>query len=87
MPIWAAADGDLRARERTFQLLHQVSGRAGRAEKPGLVLLQTRNPDDAVMQALARGDRDGFYEQERGFRERAARAALWPPRRDHPLRL
>ncbi|HEX4635803.1 MAG TPA: primosomal protein N', partial [Rhizomicrobium sp.] len=63
------SDGDLRARERTFQLLHQVSGRAGRAEKPGLVLLQTRNPQDAVMQALARGDRDGFYEQERGFRE------------------
>jgi primosomal protein N' (replication factor Y) (superfamily II helicase) len=66
------SDGDLRARERTFQLLHQVSGRAGRAEKPGLVLLQTRNPDDAVMQALVRGDRDGFYEQERQFREAAA---------------
>ena len=66
------ADGDVRARERTFQLLHQVSGRAGRAEKPGLVLLQTRNPDDAVMQALASGDRDGFYEQERMFREAAA---------------
>ncbi|HEY0265197.1 MAG TPA: primosomal protein N' [Rhizomicrobium sp.] len=66
------SDGDLRARERTFQLLHQVSGRAGRAEKPGLVLLQTRNPEDAVMQALARGDRDGFYEQERQFREAAA---------------
>lgn len=63
------SDGDLRARERTFQLLHQVSGRAGRAEKPGLVLLQTRNPEDAVMQALARGDRDGFYEQERSSRE------------------
>jgi primosomal protein N' (replication factor Y) len=63
------SDGDLRARERTFQLLHQVSGRAGRAEKPGLVLLQTRNPEDAVMQALLKGDRDGFYEQERGFRE------------------
>lgn len=63
------SDGDVRARERTFQLLHQVSGRAGRAEKPGLVLLQTRNPEDAVMQALARGDRDGFYEQERGYRE------------------
>jgi primosomal protein N' (replication factor Y) len=66
------SDGDLRARERTFQLLHQVSGRAGRAEKPGLVLLQTRNPDDAVMQALAQGDRDGFYEQERQFREASA---------------
>jgi primosomal protein N' (replication factor Y) len=66
------ADGDVRARERTFQLLHQVSGRAGRAEKPGTVLLQTRNPEDAVMQALARGDRDGFYAQERAFREAAA---------------
>jgi primosomal protein N' (replication factor Y) (superfamily II helicase) len=65
------SDGDLRARERTFQLLHQVSGRAGRAEKPGLVLIQTRNPDDAVMKALASGDRDAFYEQERVFRERA----------------
>jgi primosomal protein N' (replication factor Y) len=63
------SDGDLRARERTFQLLHQVSGRAGRAEKPGLVLLQTRNPEDAVMQALVKGDRDGFYEQERVARE------------------
>jgi len=65
------ADGDLRARERTFQLLHQVSGRAGRAEKPGLVLIQTRNPEDSVMRALVSGDRDGFYEQERAFRERA----------------
>ena len=67
------ADGDVRARERTFQLLHQVSGRAGRAEKPGRVLLQTRNPQDDVMQALANGDRDGFYRQEWAFRE-AARA-------------
>jgi primosomal protein N' (replication factor Y) len=66
------SDGDVRARERTFQLLHQVAGRAGRAEKPGLVLLQTRDPEDAVMQALARGDRDGFYEQERSFREAAS---------------
>ena len=66
------ADGDVRARERTFQLLHQVAGRAGRADKPGTVLLQTRNPDDMVMQALARGDRDGFYEQERAFRAAAA---------------
>jgi primosomal protein N' (replication factor Y) len=65
------ADGDPRARERTFQLLHQVSGRAGRAEKPGTVLLQTRNPGDAVMQALASGDRDGFYAQEAEYRSRA----------------
>jgi len=63
------SDGDVRARERTFQLLHQVSGRAGRAEKPGLVLIQTRNPEDGVMQALVRGDRDGFYVQERQYRE------------------
>jgi primosomal protein N' (replication factor Y) len=65
------SDGDLRARERTFQLLHQVSGRAGRAEKPGLVLLQTRNPTDAVIAALASGDRDNFYAQEAEFRSRA----------------
>jgi primosomal protein N' (replication factor Y) len=66
----AGADGDVRARERTFQLLHQVSGRAGRAEKPGLVLIQTRNPDDMVMKALASGGRNTFYEQERQFRVR-----------------
>jgi primosomal protein N' (replication factor Y) len=65
------SDGDLRARERTFQLLHQVAGRAGRAEKPGLVLLQTRNPADAVMQAMTSGDRDSFYAQEAEFRSRA----------------
>ncbi|MBV8979205.1 MAG: primosomal protein N' [Alphaproteobacteria bacterium] len=65
------SDGDLRARERTFQLLHQVSGRAGRADKPGLVLIQTRNPKDAVMQALVMSDRDAFYAQERLMRERA----------------
>ena len=69
------SDGDLRARERTFQLLHQVAGRAGRAEKPGLVLMQTRNPDDMVMRALASSDRDAFYAQERKFRE----AAQAPP--------
>lgn len=67
------SDGDLRARERTFQLLHQVSGRAGRAEKPGLVLVQTRNPKDAVMQALIHSDRDAFYAQETNYRE-ASRA-------------
>jgi len=69
------SDGDLRARERTFQLLHQVSGRAGRAERPGLVLIQTRNPDDAVMRALASGDRNAFLEQECASRKRV----LAPP--------
>ncbi|HTO39363.1 MAG TPA: helicase-related protein, partial [Rhizomicrobium sp.] len=67
-----SADGDMRARERTFQLLHQVAGRAGRAQKPGLVLLQTRNPEDIVMKALAAGDRDAFFKQEIAWRERAA---------------
>jgi len=67
-----SADGDMRARERTFQLLHQVAGRAGRAQKPGLVLLQTRNPEDIVMQALAAGDRDAFFQQEIAWRTRAA---------------
>ncbi|MBN9578936.1 MAG: primosomal protein N' [Alphaproteobacteria bacterium] len=68
------ADGDLRARERTFQLLQQVAGRAGRAEKPGLVLLQTRNPADNVIHAMTEsgaGGRDRFYDQEITYRERA----------------
>jgi len=68
------SDGDVRARERTFQLLHQVSGRAGRADRPGLVLIQTRNPADVVMQALVRNERDAFYAGERVHRERARTA-------------
>jgi primosomal protein N' (replication factor Y) len=62
--------GDPRAAERSFQLLHQVAGRSGRGEKPGQVLIQTRNPEDPVMQALARGSRDDFLEQEARTRER-----------------
>ena len=62
--------GDPRAAERSFQMLHQVAGRAGRAEKPGLVLIQTSNPDDPVMQALASGDRDLFLEAEARSRQR-----------------
>src|SRR5262249_54441285 len=53
-------------------LLHQVAGRSGRGEKPGLVLIQTRNPDDPVMQALAAGSRDAFLAQEAATRERNA---------------
>jgi primosomal protein N' (replication factor Y) len=64
------AGGDLRASERTFQLLHQVSGRAGREERPGQVLLQSYQPDHAVMEALVSGDRDRFLESEARERER-----------------
>jgi primosomal protein N' (replication factor Y) len=52
--------GDLRAAERTFQLLTQVAGRAGRRERPGMAMLQTWIPDHPVMAALAAGDRDAF---------------------------
>ncbi|MEZ5982149.1 MAG: primosomal protein N' [Parvularculaceae bacterium] len=58
------AGGDLRAAERTYQLLNQVAGRAGRSEKAGRALLQTFAPETAVMQALAGGDRDDFLAAE-----------------------
>lgn len=67
--------GDLRACERTYQLLHQVSGRAGREQRPGRVLLQTFNPDHPVMAALAAQDRDGFIDAEKAERE----VRLMPP--------
>ena len=57
--------GDLRAGERTYQLLSQVAGRAGRADRPGTALIQTYAPDSPAMQALAKGDRDGFLAIER----------------------
>lgn len=56
--------GDLRAAERTYQQVAQVAGRAGRGEKPGEVLIQTRHPEAAVIAALAAGDRDAFYAAE-----------------------
>ncbi len=67
--------GDLRAAERTFQLLHQVAGRAGREDRPGRVLLQTYHPDHAVMQALADGARDRFLAAESEMRRQGG----WPP--------
>jgi primosomal protein N' (replication factor Y) len=67
--------GDLRAAERTHQLLHQVAGRAGRAERPGRVLIQTADPAHPVMEALASGDAARFLETERAERE----AFHWPP--------
>lgn len=60
--------GDPRAGERTFQLLSQVAGRAGRAEKPGRAFIQTYSPDNPAMIALAAGDRDGFMKIERDMR-------------------
>ncbi|MEX1154327.1 primosomal protein N' [Parvibaculum sp.] len=63
-------NGDLRAAERTFQLLQQVAGRAGRAERPGRVLLQTYMPDHSVMRALVSGDRDTFLDREAQARAR-----------------
>jgi primosomal protein N' (replication factor Y) (superfamily II helicase) len=56
--------GDLRAAERTYQQIAQVAGRAGRGEKPGEVLIQTRHPEATVIAALAAGDRDAFYAAE-----------------------
>ena len=67
--------GDLRASERTYQLLSQVAGRAGRAERPGHVLLQTYMPEHPVMEALLADDRAGFLQRESEER----RAGTWPP--------
>jgi len=67
--------GDLRAAERTFQLLHQVAGRAGRAERPGRVYLQTYMPEHPVMRALTANDRDRFLQAEAEERRRHG----WPP--------
>ncbi|MDE2198920.1 MAG: primosomal protein N' [Rhodospirillales bacterium] len=69
------AGGDLRAAERTIQLLHQVAGRAGRAEAPGRVKLQTFSPEHPVMQALRQGDLAGFMATEAAARQPGG----WPP--------
>ncbi len=69
------AGGDLRAAERTLQVLHQVGGRAGRAAQAGRVLLQTWQPAHPVIQALVSGDIDRFVAEEMAAR----RAGGWPP--------
>jgi primosomal protein N' (replication factor Y) len=75
-------DGDLglgqadpRAGERTFQLLHQVTGRAGREQVRGRGLIQTHLPDHPVMDAIINGDREAFLEREIGMRQ----SAMLPP--------
>jgi primosomal protein N' (replication factor Y) len=60
---------DLRAAERTFQLMRQVAGRAGRADKPGVALLQTFQPEHPVIRAILGGDEEGFWRAEAAERE------------------
>ncbi|MBC7288179.1 MAG: primosomal protein N' [Armatimonadetes bacterium] len=66
---------DFRAAERTFQLLTQVAGRAGRADKPGCVVVQTYSPEHPAITAAAHHDYVGFYAREIESRRRL----LWPP--------
>ncbi len=63
--------GDPRAAERTFQLLQQVTGRAGRFEKAGRAMVQTWQPDHPVIRALVSGDAKRFYGEEMRQRDRA----------------
>ena len=67
--------GDLRAAEKTFQLIRQVAGRAGRAERPGLALVQTHQPEHPALRAILSGDDEGFWRAE----AEARRRALMPP--------
>ena len=69
------ANGDPRAAERTFQLLHQVVGRAGREEGRGYGYLQTHQPEHPVMRALIAQDREAFYAAEIEVREKTG----YPP--------
>ncbi|MFT7107627.1 MAG: primosomal protein N' (replication factor Y), partial [Yoonia sp.] len=62
---------DLRAAERTFQLMRQVAGRAGRAETPGEALLQTYQPEHAVIRAILAGDEESFWKAEADERKAA----------------
>ncbi|WP_170458274.1 primosomal protein N' [Ruegeria arenilitoris] len=62
---------DLRAAERTFQLMRQVAGRAGRADKPGTAQLQTFQPEHPVIRAILSGDEEGFWRAEAAGRQAA----------------
>src|SRR5687768_13718832 len=81
---------DFRSGERTFQLLTQVAGRAGRSRHGGRVVIQTYTPDHYVIQAAARHDFTGFYRREISYREeyrypplrRMARLVYWDKKPD-----
>ncbi len=60
---------DYRSHERTYQMLTQVSGRAGRKEKKGLVIVQTSNTDHETIQAVIKGEKENFYTKEINDRE------------------
>lgn len=62
---------DLRAAERTFQLMRQVAGRAGRAERRGVALMQTFQPEHPVITSILRGDEEAFWKAEAAEREQA----------------
>jgi len=66
------SNGDLRAAEKTFQLLSQVTGRAGRVRSGGRGFVQTYAPEHPVIQAIVAGEREAFYEAETKARERVA---------------
>src|SRR5262249_17727715 len=66
---------DFRASERTFQLLTQVAGRAGRGDQPGEAIIQTLYPDHYSIELACRQDYAGFYERELQFR----RSMRYPP--------
>lgn len=62
---------DLRAAERTFQLVRQVAGRAGRADKPGTALIQTHQPEHPVIRAILAGNEEDFWQAEAAERRQA----------------
>lgn len=69
--------GDYRAAERTFQLLTQAAGRAGRGERPGEVVIQTYQPDHYAVLAAKDQDYEHFYEQELAYRELMCYPPVW----------
>ncbi|MFP3016072.1 MAG: primosomal protein N' [Wolbachia sp.] len=68
-------NSDLRAAEKTYQLLHQVAGRSGRFNEKGMVIVQTNNPESSIIKALLHQKRDSFYE----FELKSRREAKMPP--------